>query len=108
MAWIFLWIAGLLEVAWAFTMKHSDGFTRPGYSASTLVAMIASFGLLHESQLLCLGAVHGPQEQGAAYAAPLADCVSESSENGNRTMKATLPSHGRSAGVIRWGKDRDA
>lgn len=46
MAWIFLLVAGLLEVVWAFTMKLSDGFTRPGYSTITIVAMIASFGLL--------------------------------------------------------------
>ena len=29
MAWIYLVIAGLLEVVWAFAMKQSDGFTRP-------------------------------------------------------------------------------
>lgn len=46
MAWIYLVVAGLLEVIWAFAMKLSDGFTRLGYSAITLVAMIASFGLL--------------------------------------------------------------
>jgi len=46
MAWIFLLVAGLLEVVWAFTMKLSDGFTRLGYTSITLVAMIASFGLL--------------------------------------------------------------
>lgn len=49
MAWIFLVVAGLLEVVWAFTMKLSDGFTRLGYSAITIVAMIASFGLLSVS-----------------------------------------------------------
>lgn len=46
MAWIYLMIAGLLEVVWAFTMKQSEGFTRLGYSAITLVTMVASFGLL--------------------------------------------------------------
>ena len=46
MAWIYLIIAGLLEVVWAFTMKLSDGFTRLNYSAITIVAMIASFALL--------------------------------------------------------------
>jgi quaternary ammonium compound-resistance protein SugE len=46
MAWILLLVAGLLEVVWAYTMKLSQGFTRPGASAITLVAMIASFGLL--------------------------------------------------------------
>ncbi|CAM2989203.1 DMT family transporter [Cupriavidus taiwanensis] len=46
MAWIFLVIAGVLEVLWAYSMKLSEGFSRPGYSAITLVAMIASFALL--------------------------------------------------------------
>jgi quaternary ammonium compound-resistance protein SugE len=46
MAWVFLVIAGLLEIVWAFTMKLSQGFTRPGLSIVTLFAMIASFGLL--------------------------------------------------------------
>lgn len=46
MAWILLFFAGLLEVAWAFTMKLSQGFTRPAASIVTLAAMIASFGLL--------------------------------------------------------------
>ena len=46
MAWIFLVVAGLLEVVWAYTMKLSEGFTRLGYSSVTIVAMIASFGLL--------------------------------------------------------------
>lgn len=46
MAWILLFVAGLLEVVWAFTMKLSDGFTRPATSAITIVAMIASFALL--------------------------------------------------------------
>jgi len=49
MAWILLLVAGLLEVVWAYTMKLSQGFTRPGASAITLVAMIASFALLSES-----------------------------------------------------------
>lgn len=46
MAWTYLILAGLLEIVWAFTMKLSDGFTRPLYGAITIVAMIASFGLL--------------------------------------------------------------
>ena len=49
MAWVLLLIAGLLEVVWAFTMKLSQGFTRPGASAVTLLAMLASFGLLSVS-----------------------------------------------------------
>lgn len=46
MAWLYLVVAGLLEVVWAFTMKLSHGFTHLGYSAITIVTMIASFGLL--------------------------------------------------------------
>ncbi|KQT64233.1 MULTISPECIES: DMT family transporter [unclassified Aureimonas] len=46
MPWIFLTVAGLLEILWAFTMKQSDGFTRLWPTAITLVAMIGSFGLL--------------------------------------------------------------
>ncbi len=59
MAWILLVIAGLLEVVWAFTMKLSVGFTRPGASAVTLIAMIASFGLLSISmRTLALGTAY--------------------------------------------------
>ncbi|MGN1055885.1 MAG: quaternary ammonium compound efflux SMR transporter SugE [Comamonas sp.] len=46
MAWIFLVIAGVLEVVWAYTMKQSHGFTRWVPSVITLVTMVASFGLL--------------------------------------------------------------
>jgi quaternary ammonium compound-resistance protein SugE len=46
MAWIFLLLAGLLEIVWAFFMKQSAGFTRPWPSVVTIVTMIASFGLL--------------------------------------------------------------
>lgn len=46
MAWAVLVVAGLLEVVWAFSMKLSQGFTRPGPSLVTAVAMLASFSLL--------------------------------------------------------------
>ncbi len=46
MHWIYLVIAGVLEVVWAFYMKQSAGFTKPFESAVTIVAMIASFTLL--------------------------------------------------------------
>ncbi len=49
MAWILLVVAGALEVVWAYSMKLSDGFTKLGPSIVTLVAMIASFGLLSVS-----------------------------------------------------------
>lgn len=46
MAWIYLLIAGLLEVAWAYSMKLSAGFTQVGASLVTIVAALMSFGLL--------------------------------------------------------------
>lgn len=46
MAWIYLVAAGLFEVAWAFSMKKSQGFTLLVPSIITLVTMIASFVLL--------------------------------------------------------------
>lgn len=46
MAWVYLGIAGLLEIVWAFSMKQSDGFTRLTPSIVTIIAMIASFALL--------------------------------------------------------------
>jgi quaternary ammonium compound-resistance protein SugE len=49
MAWMFLFVAGLLEIVWAYTMKRSDGFTRPTATVVTIAAMIASFGLLSVS-----------------------------------------------------------
>jgi quaternary ammonium compound-resistance protein SugE len=49
MAWVLLLAAGLLETVWAFSMKLSQGFTRPGPSLVTILAMMASFGLLSVS-----------------------------------------------------------
>jgi len=46
MDWVYLVLAGLLEVVWAFAMKQSAGFSRLVPSVVTLVAMIASFALL--------------------------------------------------------------
>jgi quaternary ammonium compound-resistance protein SugE len=46
MAWMYLLAAGLLEIVWAYTMKLSQGFSRPGPAALTILAMLASFALL--------------------------------------------------------------
>ncbi len=46
MAWISLFIAGLFEVVWAFSMKQSAGFTKLGPTVVTIAAMIVSFVLL--------------------------------------------------------------
>ncbi len=46
MAWVYLTIAGILEIVWASFMKQSDGFTKLIPSIITVVTMMASFGLL--------------------------------------------------------------
>ena len=46
MAWMFVLAAGLLEIVWAYTMKLSQGFSRPGPTVLTILVMLASFGLL--------------------------------------------------------------
>lgn len=42
MAWVWLTLAGLLEIAWAVGLKYTDGFTRLWPSALTIAAMICS------------------------------------------------------------------
>ena len=46
MAWIYLVSAGLLEIAWAYSMKRSEGFTLLLPTLLTIAMMVASFGLL--------------------------------------------------------------
>ena len=46
MAWIILFLAGLLEIMWAYSMKQSDGFTRLVPSLTTIAALVASLALL--------------------------------------------------------------
>jgi quaternary ammonium compound-resistance protein SugE len=46
MAWLYLAIAGLFEVAWAIGLKYTAGWTRLGPSIWTVTAMVASIVLL--------------------------------------------------------------
>ena len=46
MAWVYLVIAGLLEIVWAIGLKYTEGFTRLLPSAITIGAMVASVALL--------------------------------------------------------------
>ena len=46
MPWLLVVISGLLEVGWAVGLKASNGLTRPGPTALTIVGMLASFALL--------------------------------------------------------------
>jgi quaternary ammonium compound-resistance protein SugE len=46
MAWVYLVIAGLLEMGWAIGLKYTEGFTRLTPTLLTVAAMVASVVLL--------------------------------------------------------------
>ncbi len=50
MAWVYLGLASLFEIAWAIGLKLSDGLTRPRIALATMVAMVLSVVLLAEAQ----------------------------------------------------------
>lgn len=43
MEWVFLGMAGILEMGWAVGLKYSQGFTRMLPSVFTVLGMVASF-----------------------------------------------------------------
>ncbi len=49
MAWVYLLLAGICEIGWAFGLKYSEGFTKPLVSIVTVVVMILSFVLLAQA-----------------------------------------------------------
>jgi len=46
MAWVILFIAGLLEITWAIGLKYTDGFSKLWPTVGTVAAMAASISLL--------------------------------------------------------------
>ena len=46
MAWIYLFVAGLLEVGWAIGLKYTEGFTRLWPTVGTVLSMVVSLGML--------------------------------------------------------------
>ena len=46
MAWVILFIAGLMEVSWAIGLKYTEGFTRLIPSVLTVICMTVSVLLL--------------------------------------------------------------
>jgi quaternary ammonium compound-resistance protein SugE len=46
MAWVYLFVAGIFETAWAIGLKYSAGFTKLGASIFTVLAMAISLYLL--------------------------------------------------------------
>lgn len=46
MAWIYLVVAGVMEITWAIGLKYTEGFTKLWPSLVTVAAMVVSFFLL--------------------------------------------------------------
>jgi len=46
MGWLYLCVAGLLEIGWAIGLKYSEGFSRLWPTAWTVAAMTGSFYFL--------------------------------------------------------------
>lgn len=46
MAWVYLGVAGLLEVLWAYMLKASNNLSKPFEASIAIGAMIASFVVL--------------------------------------------------------------
>ena len=49
MAWVYLFIAGLLEIGWAIGLKYTAGFSRLWPSVATISCMIVSFVFLGQA-----------------------------------------------------------
>ncbi len=60
MAWVYLVLAGLLEVCWAVGLKYTDGFTKPIPSLLTGTAIVLSMVLLSiAARTLPIGTAYG-------------------------------------------------
>ena len=45
-AWLALFLAGAFEIAWAYGLKHTDGFTQFWPTLGTAAAILLSFALM--------------------------------------------------------------
>lgn len=49
MAWLYLFLAGLLEVGWAIGLRYTEGFSRLWPSIGTIAAMVVGFMFLSQA-----------------------------------------------------------
>lgn len=92
MAWVYLFAAGLLEIAWAFAMKQSEGFSRPVPTLIMIVTMGVSFWLLTMAvRVLPLGTAYAVWTGiGALGAFVVGILVLGESANATRILAAAL------------------
>ncbi len=58
-AWTLLILSGLADVLWAIATKYSEGYSRLGWTAASLVALIIFLGLLTQAlKVLPLGTAY--------------------------------------------------
>jgi len=60
MSWIYLFIVGLFEIAWAIGLKYTEGFTNLLPSVLTIIGMILSFYFLSAAvKTIPIGTAYG-------------------------------------------------
>ena len=60
MEWLYLGIAGAMEVLWSTSLKFSEGFTKPMPTVITLAGLAASmFFLAKAAKVLPIGTAYG-------------------------------------------------
>ena len=60
MSWIYLFIAGLFEIAWAIGLKYTEGFTNLLPSVLTVIGMLLSFYFLSAAvKTIPIGTAYG-------------------------------------------------
>jgi quaternary ammonium compound-resistance protein SugE len=60
MAWLIIFVAGILEAAWAVGLKYTNGFTRPLPSVLTIAGIVVSLLLLSiAARTLPIGTAYG-------------------------------------------------
>jgi quaternary ammonium compound-resistance protein SugE len=58
-AWLLLTLSGIADVVWAITTKYSAGYSRPGWTAASAVALVVFLGLLTQAlRILPLGTAY--------------------------------------------------
>lgn len=66
MAWLFLLVAGALEVFWSTCLKFSQGLTVPKFTVCTIVGMVLSFVFLSQATKVLPWAPPTPSGQASA------------------------------------------